>query len=98
MRTNFFSGLGKAIQHNKLSGIDKFGILDDTYALCEARQLPFSSLLSLMDVCREELDYIVLSKLIDIYQKIISISRDAIPEMMDELKQFCINLLLYPAQ
>lgn len=42
------------------------GILDDTFALCEACEMPFSSLLSLMEVYRKELDYIVLSRLIDV--------------------------------
>ena len=42
------------------------GVLDDTYALCEACEQPLSSLLSLMDVYRKELDFIVLSKLINV--------------------------------
>lgn len=42
------------------------GILDDMHALCEACEIPLSSLLSLMDVYKKELDYAVLSKLIDV--------------------------------
>ncbi|KAL0319413.1 UNVERIFIED_CONTAM: Aminopeptidase M1 [Sesamum angustifolium] len=41
------------------------GILDDTFALCEACSTPFSSLLNLMDTYRKDLEYIVLSRLID---------------------------------
>lgn len=43
------------------------GILDDTYALCEACQVSVSSLLSLMNVYRKELDYTVLSRLIEVH-------------------------------
>ncbi|KAF3947377.1 hypothetical protein CMV_026478 [Castanea mollissima] len=52
--------LKKAIESNYLSAPDKFGILDDTYALCEACKQPLSSLLTLKDVYRKELDFIVL--------------------------------------
>jgi puromycin-sensitive aminopeptidase len=36
------------------------------YALCEACKESLSSLLSLMDVYRKELDFVVVSKLIDV--------------------------------
>lgn len=42
------------------------GILDDAYALCEACEQSLSSLLSLMDVYRKEVDYIVLTNLINV--------------------------------
>ena len=42
------------------------GILDDMYALCEACKVPLSSLLLLMDVYRKELDYVVVSRLVDV--------------------------------
>lgn len=42
------------------------GILDDTYALCEVSDLPLSSLLTFINVYRKELNYVVLSKLIDV--------------------------------
>lgn len=42
------------------------GVLDDTFALCEACQLSLSSFLSLMDVYRKEFDCIVLLRLIDV--------------------------------
>ncbi|GAB4842590.1 hypothetical protein Ancab_012566 [Ancistrocladus abbreviatus] len=90
--------LNKAIQNNFLSAADKFGILDDTYALCQACEVPFSSLLSLIDVYKDELDYIVLSRLIDICISITTISMDAIPDTVDGLKQFFINLLCSSAE
>ncbi|KAK9282412.1 hypothetical protein L1049_005329 [Liquidambar formosana] len=90
--------LKKAIEKNWLLEADKFGILDDTYALCEACELPLSSLLTLMDVYRKELDCIVLSKLIDICYNIATISADAIPNLTKELKQFFIYLLLSSAE
>lgn len=48
------------------------GILDDTYALCEACELPLSSLLTLMDVYRKDLDYIVLRRLVDVSKSFLS--------------------------
>ncbi|KAL9266138.1 Aminopeptidase M1-like protein [Drosera capensis] len=88
----------KAIQNNSLSAMDKFGILDDAYALCQACQTPFSSLLLLMDVYRREMDYIVTSRLIDICLSMATISRDAIPDMVGQLKQFFISLLFGSAE
>ncbi|XP_024180659.1 aminopeptidase M1 isoform X2 [Rosa chinensis] len=89
--------LRKAIEHNSLEATDKFGILDDAYALCEACEQSLSSLLSLMDVYRKEADYIVLSKLIDVCYNIVKVSTEAIPDSVNELKQFCINLLMFPS-
>jgi len=62
-----------------LDATDRFGVLDDTYALCFACKQPLSALLSLMDVYRQELDYSVLSGLIDIAYKVSSMVSDAIP-------------------
>ncbi|KAM3699401.1 hypothetical protein ACB098_05G022200 [Castanea mollissima] len=90
--------LKKAIESDCLSAPDKFGILDDTYALCEACKQPLSSLLSLMDVYRKELDFIVLSKLINVCYKVMEIASDAIPAVVNELKQFFIDLLLFSAE
>uniref|UniRef100_A0A7N2LLT3 Aminopeptidase n=1 Tax=Quercus lobata TaxID=97700 RepID=A0A7N2LLT3_QUELO len=90
--------LRKAIESNCLSATDKFGVLDDTYALCVACEQPLSSLLSLMDVYRKELDFIVLSKLINVCYKVFEISGDAIPDLVNDLKQFFINLLLFSSE
>ncbi|XP_068647529.1 aminopeptidase M1-like [Aristolochia californica] len=86
-----------AVKANLLSTADKFGILDDCYALCEACQQPLSSLLSVMDVYREEVDYIIVSRLIYIITKVVKISTDAIPDFLKELKQIFISLLLFSA-
>jgi len=40
--------------------------LDDSFALCMARQQSLTSLLTLMGAYREELEYIVLSNLINV--------------------------------
>ncbi|KAJ4959351.1 hypothetical protein NE237_026462 [Protea cynaroides] len=85
--------LRKAIEANLLSSPDRFGILDDSYALFEACELSLSSLLSLMDVYRKEIDYIVLSRLIDISYRVLEISSDAFPISRNNLKQFFTNLL-----
>ncbi|XP_059641854.1 aminopeptidase M1-like [Cornus florida] len=90
--------LRKAMEDNCLSAVDKFGILDDTYALCEAGEVSLTSLLSLMDVYRKELDDIVLSRLVDICCSIAKISSDAIPRSVHHMKQLFINILLLCAE
>ncbi|XP_043706701.1 aminopeptidase M1-like isoform X3 [Telopea speciosissima] len=85
--------LMKAIEANLLSSTDRFGILDDSYALFEASDLSLSSLLSMMNVYRKEIDYVALSRLIDISYNIVKISSEAIPYSLNELKQFFKNLL-----
>nr|XP_017235106.1 PREDICTED: aminopeptidase M1-like isoform X2 [Daucus carota subsp. sativus] len=90
--------LKKAIKENSLTAADKFGILDDTYALCEACELPLSNLLSLLNVYRKELEYIIVSRLIDICYAIATVSREVIPDSMADLQQFFIELILFCAQ
>ncbi|PIN22297.1 Puromycin-sensitive aminopeptidase [Handroanthus impetiginosus] len=74
------------------------GILDDMYALSEACLTPFSSLPNLMETYKKDLEYIVLSRLIDVCYNASKISREAIPELAYDLKQFFINLLLSHAE
>ncbi|KAI8544643.1 hypothetical protein RHMOL_Rhmol08G0312400 [Rhododendron molle] len=95
---NLTTQLRKAIEDNCLSASDRFGILDDTYALCEACQVSLSSLLSLMNVYRKELDYTVLSRLIEICSSVEKISSDALPSLLNDMKQFFIGLLLFSAE
>ncbi|OMO66173.1 Peptidase M1, alanine aminopeptidase/leukotriene A4 hydrolase [Corchorus olitorius] len=90
--------LRKAIQKDCLSATDRYGILDDTYALCVACEQSLSSLLSLMDVYRNEIDYIVLSKLIDVCYNVLEVLKDAIPNLVNAMKEFFINLLLFSAK
>ncbi|KAJ0974462.1 hypothetical protein J5N97_016427 [Dioscorea zingiberensis] len=90
--------LRKAIKGNSLSAADKFGILDDAFALCVARQLPLSSLLSWMDVYKHELDYIVLSRLINIILEVLKLSSNAIGNSFSKLKQYFISLLEISAE
>ncbi|GFY96739.1 aminopeptidase M1 [Actinidia rufa] len=87
-----------AIEAKFLSATDRFGILDDSYALCMACQQPLASLLSLMCAYREELEYTVLSNLISISYKIARIAADATPELLGYIEQFFINLFQYPAE
>ncbi|XP_077240350.1 aminopeptidase M1 [Tasmannia lanceolata] len=82
-----------AIEANCLTATDKYGVLDDSYALCMACKQTLSSLFSLMDAYREEHDYTVLSRLISVSSKVAMVAADAIPELSDEIKQFFINLL-----
>ncbi|KAL9674745.1 hypothetical protein QQ045_002944 [Rhodiola kirilowii] len=57
--------LHKAIQNNQLLPADRFGILDDMVALCEAGEVTLSYLLEFTIVYKEELDFVVLSRLIE---------------------------------
>ncbi|KAJ4952677.1 hypothetical protein NE237_029509 [Protea cynaroides] len=87
-----------AMGTNYLSATDRFGILDDSYALCMARKQSLSSVFTLMDAFREELDYTVLSCLITVSYKVANIATDANPGLADDIKQFFVNLFQYPAE
>ncbi|KAA8528872.1 hypothetical protein F0562_036227 [Nyssa sinensis] len=87
-----------AIESKCLSATDRFGILDDSYALSMACQQSLASLLTLMGAYREELDYTVLSNLISVSSKVARIAADAVPELLDYIKQFFISLFQYPAE
>ncbi|CAA7410004.1 unnamed protein product [Spirodela intermedia] len=90
--------LRSAIEGKQLSVADRFGILDDSYALCMACKLPLSSFLSLVDSFREELEYTVLSQLIAISYKVVRIVADATPELLGDVKQIFINLFQFSAE
>lgn len=92
------SRLRYAIETKCLSATDRFGILDDSYALCMACQQPLASLLTLMGAYRKELEYTVLSNLISISFKIGRIAADAAPELLEYIKQFFISLFQYSAE
>ncbi|XP_010937267.1 aminopeptidase M1-B [Elaeis guineensis] len=92
------AGLRYAIEANKLSATDRIGILEDSYALCVACKQILSSLLSLLDAYREEVDYTVLGHIVTISCKIANIVADATPELADEIKVFLIILLQNSAE
>lgn len=90
--------LGHAIEKKSLSTMDRYGILDDSYALSMACQKSMTSLLALMSAFREENEYTVLSNLITISCKIVRIAADAVPALLNEIKLFFINLFQYSAE
>ncbi|CAK9317339.1 unnamed protein product [Citrullus colocynthis] len=90
--------LRNAIEKNHLTATDRFGILDDAFALSMACQQSVTSLLTLMGAYREELDYTVLSNLISISYKLERIAADAVPELLDSLRQFFTNIFQYAAE
>ncbi|KAG0454695.1 hypothetical protein HPP92_023987 [Vanilla planifolia] len=92
------AGIRYAIENNKLSETDRFGILDDSYALCMASKQSLSSLLSLMAAYSEEPEYTVLSLLITVSCKVIYMIEDANPELSDDIKHFVIGLLQHSAE
>ncbi|XVE70868.1 hypothetical protein DITRI_Ditri10aG0105300 [Diplodiscus trichospermus] len=87
-----------AIENKYLSVIDRLGILDDSFALCMARQMSLTSLLTFMSAYREELEHTVLSNLIKITDKVGRVVADARPELMNYIKQFFIGLFLHSAE
>ncbi|KAI3782468.1 hypothetical protein L2E82_12515 [Cichorium intybus] len=78
--------------------MDRYGILDDSFALSMAGQLPLSSLLTLMGAYREEPEYTVLSNLISVSSKVARIVADADNTLLDNIKMFFINLFQYSAK
>lgn len=90
--------LRNAIEKNHLTTTDRFGILDDAFALSMACQQSVTSLLTLMGAYREELDYTVLSNLISISYKLERIAADAVPELLDNLRQFFTNIFQFAAE
>ncbi|KAM1021915.1 hypothetical protein ACFX2J_042746 [Malus domestica] len=92
------AALRNAIEEKQLSETDRFGILDDSFALSMARKQSFASLLTLLSAYREELEYIVLSNLIAISYNLARIAADAVPGLLDHIKQFFIGLFQYSAE
>ncbi|GLT72771.1 hypothetical protein SLA2020_446750 [Shorea laevis] len=90
--------LRHAIESKYLSATDRFGILDDSFALCMARKQSLTSLLTLMAAYREELEYTVVSNLISISFKVARIVADATPELLDDIQRFFISLFQYTAE
>ncbi|XP_044464976.1 aminopeptidase M1 [Mangifera indica] len=90
--------LRSAIEKKNLSETDRFGILDDSFALCMARQLSLTSLLTLMGSYQEETEYTVVSNLINISYKVLRIVADARSELLDYVKQFFISLFQYSTE
>ncbi|XP_022982337.1 aminopeptidase M1 [Cucurbita maxima] len=90
--------LRNAIEKDHLTATDRFGILDDAFALSMACQQSVTSLFTLISAYRKELDYTVLSNLISISYKLEKIAADAIPEALVNIKQFFINNFYFAAE
>ncbi|KAJ4808654.1 Aminopeptidase M1 [Rhynchospora pubera] len=86
------SGLKFAIESKQLTASDRYGVLDDSYALCMACKQNLSSLISLLAAYREESEYTVLSHIIGISLKVVSLVADAAPELLRGIKEFFIGL------
>ncbi|KAL8208795.1 hypothetical protein R6Q57_008207 [Mikania cordata] len=95
---NLSAKLRYAIENKQLSAMDRYGILDDSFALSMAGQLPLSSLLTLMGAYREEPEYIVLSNLISVSSKVARIVADADSTLGDNIKMFFINLFQHSTE
>ncbi|KAL9313154.1 hypothetical protein ACSQ67_018606 [Phaseolus vulgaris] len=87
-----------AVEKQLLSASDRFGVLDDSYALCMAGQESLTSLINLMGSYKDEVDYTVLSNLITISLKVERIAADSVPHLLDYFRQFFIALLQHCAE
>ncbi|KAJ8484959.1 hypothetical protein OPV22_017444 [Ensete ventricosum] len=87
-----------AIDANQMTGTDRFGILEDSFALCVACKQTLSSFLSVLSAYREETDHIVLSHIVKVSYKIVNLVAEATPELSDDIKLFFINLLQFPSE
>ncbi|XP_047084021.1 aminopeptidase M1-C-like [Lolium rigidum] len=92
------AALQNALEMNKLSVMDKIGIVDDSHALCMARQQTLASLLRLLHCYRWEADFSVLSHVNSVTTSIAKISLDAIPGLAGDIKQLLIKILFSPAE
>ncbi|CAN6204269.1 unnamed protein product [Urochloa humidicola] len=77
--------------------MDKIGIVEDSHALSMACKKTLTSLLSLLYAYREETDYNVLSHTTTVSLSVATISIDATPDMVGDIKQLLIKLLILPA-
>nr|CAB3449347.1 unnamed protein product [Digitaria exilis] len=84
------SRLRYAIETNKLSAADRYGVLDDAYALCMAGKQKLVSLLHLIAAFKDETEYTVLAHT---SQKIAEMVAVAAPEQLGNLKKFIIDFL-----
>ncbi|XP_010432617.1 PREDICTED: aminopeptidase M1-like [Camelina sativa] len=91
------AGLRNATESKSLTSIDRYGILDDSFALSMARQQSLASLLTLISAYKEELEYTVLSNLIAISYKVVKIGADANQELMSGIKHFFIGVFQFAA-
>ncbi|KAK3129912.1 hypothetical protein QOZ80_6BG0486490 [Eleusine coracana subsp. coracana] len=90
--------LQTAIQANKLSLMDKIGIVEDSLALSMACKQTLTSLLRLLYAYRGESDFSVLSHVDTVSLSVAKISVDATPSLVGDIKQVLIKLLLSPAE
>ncbi|KAF9606900.1 hypothetical protein IFM89_029499 [Coptis chinensis] len=79
-----------AIEANHLSAIDRFGILDDSYALSMACKQSLSSLFRLM--IRTSLPLISRLLIPQVSNKVAKVADDACPDLSEYIKLFLINL------
>ncbi|KAL2643510.1 hypothetical protein R1flu_011097 [Riccia fluitans] len=84
--------LRSAIASGSIEATDRFGILEDTYALSAACKQPLNVLLSLMEVYKNESDYTVLSCLIDVSYRVQQVVNDALPAAVPDTKKFICSL------
>lgn len=84
--------LVEAVKEGELEPSDRFGLLDDCYALCRAGRQPFGVLLRLMSALKNENDYTMLCALTEIAVGTLSSLADALPETVKDYRLFAASL------
>lgn len=87
------SRLRHAVETNKLSAADRYGVLDDTYALCMAGKQKLVTLLHLIAAYKDETEYTVLANAINTSLSIFEMMSVAAPEELGNMKKFLIGFL-----
>ncbi|KAF7084371.1 hypothetical protein CFC21_088013 [Triticum aestivum] len=87
------SRLRHAVETNILSAADRYGVLDDTYALCMAGKQKLVTLLHLIAAYKNETEYTVLAHAINTSLSIYEMMAVAAPEELVNMKKFLIDFL-----
>lgn len=70
--------LKEAVSKGNLSTIDRFGLIRDTFSLVTAGRLSFLDLMALLDVYRQETEYIVLAEILGNLGRIQTLLQDSV--------------------
>ncbi|EFJ08883.1 hypothetical protein SELMODRAFT_447892 [Selaginella moellendorffii] len=87
------TALKDSISSGWLSPVDRLGVLDDMFALCQSTRQPLSALLSLLEVYRQEDDPTVLSHMITVALSLLDVVSVAIPSSKERVSNFLVGLM-----
>eukprot|EP00850_Spirogloea_muscicola_P013761 SM000095S24975 [mRNA] locus=s95:214870:220471:+ [translate_table: standard] len=85
--------LVEAVRSCDLSALDRFGLLDDTYALCHGGRQPLATLLKLLEAFREEDNFAILQTLCHVLVSVARVIRSALPDSAKDFESFAASML-----